>query len=206
MASVAVTATTLERIRGVASDRERLSDAALLTATSGDPESFAAFYRRYERAVLAYVRRRVRDAEAAADLTAEIFAHVLAHAAAFDEERAGGSSAAPWLFTIAHNTVLTSLRRGRVADAARRHLRMTTPLTLHDEALDRIDELLSADGQVLKMLDELPESQRTAIRAHVLDDRRYGAIASELRCSQYVVRKRVSRGLSALRARLEEGS
>jgi RNA polymerase sigma-70 factor (ECF subfamily) len=37
----------------------------------------------------------------------------------------------------------------------------------------------------------------------VIDERSYADIAGELRCSEQVVRKRVSRGLAQLRARLE---
>ena len=48
----------------------------------------------------------------------------------------------------------------------------------------------------------LPEEQRRAIHARVVHDREYAEIAGELRCSEAVVRQRVSRGLRTLRARL----
>jgi RNA polymerase sigma-70 factor (ECF subfamily) len=48
---------------------------------------------------------------------------------------------------------------------------------------------------------ELPAGQREAVRAHVLEDRDYGDIAREEMTTEATVRKRVSRGLSALRAR-----
>src|ERR687894_328491 len=51
-----------------------MDDDALLTASRRDPEAFGAFYRRHERAVFAYFRRRVPTPELAADLTAETFA------------------------------------------------------------------------------------------------------------------------------------
>jgi RNA polymerase sigma-70 factor (ECF subfamily) len=43
------------------------------------------------------------------------------------------------------------------------------------------------------------------VLAHVVEDRDYAEIADHLRCSESVVRKRVSRGLAALRVRLQEG-
>ena len=52
-------------------------DDALLVAAADDPDAFAAFYRLHVRGVIAYFRRRVRDAELAADLTAETFAAAL---------------------------------------------------------------------------------------------------------------------------------
>jgi DNA-directed RNA polymerase specialized sigma24 family protein len=74
------------------------------------------------------VDARTRDPELTADLTAEVFAVVLEHAAQFDPGRAAGEHAAPWLFASGRNTLLKSLRRGRVAADARRRLRMTDSL------------------------------------------------------------------------------
>ena len=49
----------------------------------------------------------------------------------------------------------------------------------------------------------LPPAQRDAVRERVLDERDYEEIAERLECSSQVVRKRVSRGLAALRAHVE---
>ena len=53
-------------------------------------------------------------------------------------------------------------------------------------------------------MDDLPGDQREAVRARVVDERDYPDIAKDLRCSEAVVRKRVSRGWGTLRARMEE--
>jgi DNA-directed RNA polymerase specialized sigma24 family protein len=52
------------------------------------------------------------------------------------------------------------------------------------------------------MVDDLPEDQRDAIRAHVLEDQGYAEIASSRQLSEATVRKRVSRGLRVLRDRV----
>jgi DNA-directed RNA polymerase specialized sigma24 family protein len=57
------------------------------------------------------------------------------------------------------------------------------------------------DEVALQLVSELPTEQRDAVRAHVLEDRDYGEIAREQMTSEATVRKRVSRGLSALRGR-----
>jgi RNA polymerase sigma-70 factor (ECF subfamily) len=51
-------------------------------------------------------------------------------------------------------------------------------------------------------LELLAEDQRTAIRAHIVEERPYAEIAARERVSEAVVRKRVSRGLAAVRARM----
>jgi RNA polymerase sigma-70 factor, ECF subfamily len=162
------------------------------------PHAFEDFYERNERAVLAYFVRRTGRAELAADLTAETFARALAGRDRFDP--ADGPERG-WLFGIASHLLADSLRAGQVENSVRRRLGME-PMTLDDDALARIDELTG--DEVLAALEELPRDQRDAIQAHVLDERDYQELAAELQCSQSVVRQRVSRGLRALRSRLEE--
>ena len=142
--------------------------------------------------------RRTGVPEVAADLTAEVFASALGAAARY---RAEGPTAAVWLFTIARNTLSKSVRRGQVEASARRRLGGAS-IELHEDSLTR---LVTADGErwVEELLDRLPPDQREAIRARVLDERDYQDIADELRTSELVIRKRVSRGLAMLRDRLE---
>jgi RNA polymerase sigma-70 factor (ECF subfamily) len=68
----------------------------------------------------------------------------------------------------------------------------------------RIERISALDRTALELVDELPGDQRMAVRARVIDERDYPDIAKDLRCSEAVVRKRVSRGLGTVRARMEE--
>jgi RNA polymerase sigma-70 factor (ECF subfamily) len=75
------------------------------------------------------------------------------------------------------------------------------PLVIDDEGIERIEAL--AGEHALEALESLPADQRDAVRARIVDDRGYQEIAIEVRCSPSVVRKRVSRGVRAMRAKLE---
>jgi len=172
-------------------------DDELLTSTRAEPAAFGAFYRRHEDRVLGYFLARVGDPEVAADLTAETFAAALASAHRFRPRKEPASA---WLFGVARNNLAMSRRRGRVEARARRRLGMA-PLVLTDDAVERIAAL---DHTALTLVDELPDDQQDALRARVIDERDYADIARDLRCSEAVVRKRVSRGLEILRARLED--
>jgi RNA polymerase sigma-70 factor, ECF subfamily len=196
---MAVTATTLAQRTDV---RPTDDDELLLAAARGDEGAFATFYRRWLPVVVGYHLRRTRDRETAFDLTAETFAAVVAGCQRFDPRR---GPAAGWLFGIAENKLLSSLRRARVEAAARRGLGFE-PVALTDDDLDRVDKLASQADEVLLgvLLAELPPDQQAAIRARVLEEREYPAIAAELRCSEAVVRQRVHRGLTRLRQRLQE--
>lgn len=173
------------------------SDEALLVRTPGDADAFAEFYRRWERPVAAFFMRAVGSGEVAADLTAEAFAEALRSAGRFDPAR---GEAAAWLFGIARHLLARSRERGRVENEARIRLGLP-PLALDDELIARI-EAAGGDERALTLLGRLPGDQQRALKARVLDERGYDEIAAELQCSESVVRKRVSRGLAALRTRL----
>jgi RNA polymerase sigma-70 factor (ECF subfamily) len=172
-------------------------DETLLAQARSEPSAFGAFYRRHEDRVLSYFLARVGDPEVAADLTAETFAAALASAHRFRPRK---EPAAAWLFGIAGNTLAMSRRRGRVEARARERLGMA-PLELSDEAIERIAEL---DHVALALVKDLPADQQEAVRARVIDERDYADIAKDMRCSEAVVRKRVSRGLRSMRTHLEE--
>jgi RNA polymerase sigma factor (sigma-70 family) len=177
------------------------SDAEILAATSRDPEAFALFYRRYERLLLMYMLRRTGDPEVAADLTAEVFAAALRSAGRY---RPHTPTATAWLLTIAQRTLSSSWRKGRVEARARNRVGIRDTVVLSDDDLERIEALCSLDGRSLALLDELPVDQRDAVRAHVLNERSYREIAGELRTSELVIRKRVSRGLANIKSQLKE--
>ena len=78
-------------------------------------------------------------------------------------------------------------------------------MQLADDELARAEELIDARrlaGSASALVADLPPEQREAVLARVVDERSYAAIATELRCSEALVRQRVSRGLAALRRRL----
>ena len=178
------------------------TDEALLAqrAPGQAGESFAAFYRRHERLVLAFHVRRVRDPEVAADLTAETFARALASRSRFRPQ--GPGSAAAWLFGIASNVLAMSARRRAVEHRKCEKLRLDRP-DLDDAGLQAIVET-GHDSAVLAALQALPSMQREAVRAYVLDEQPYDEIAATLGVDAATVRKRVSRGLAALRRDAKE--
>jgi RNA polymerase sigma-70 factor, ECF subfamily len=162
-----------------------------------DALSFELFYGRYFNRVLAFFSCRTRDAELAADLTAETFAAALA---ARRRYRPHAGTADSWLFGIAYHKLADSQRRGQADDRARRRLGIER-IELTDDDIARIDRIGEPDAMT-GLVGELPAEQRHAIRARVIDEREYDEIAQTLHVSEAVVRKRVSRGLATLRRRI----
>lgn len=183
-------------------DTERTDGELLAAVVAGDGSAFAEFYRRHLPGVVGFLLGETGDREVAADLAAEVFAAVFLVAGRFRPR--GGGPATPWVRGIAQNKLRESRRRGRVEDRARRRLAIE-PEVLDDHDLDRVEQLANrVGGGVLDLMDGLPNRQRIAVRARVLEGRSYAEIASELSCSELVVRQRVSRGLARLRDELTE--
>jgi RNA polymerase sigma-70 factor (ECF subfamily) len=176
-------------------DRQLLEEAR-----GGCGEMFEIVYRRHHAVVLAFLARRVQQPELAADLLAETFASLLALVR--DPQRAVPPIPVAWLLVTARNLLIDSHRRGTVDDRARRRLAMR-PLVLDDRDLERVEEISAETDLMRELALRLDPDQLQALRARVLDEREYAEIAAQLKCSESVVRKRVSRALGVLRSAME---
>jgi RNA polymerase sigma factor (sigma-70 family) len=174
------------------------TDAALMTASRTDPAAFYEIYRRYAERIHRYFQRRTGDREAAYDLTAETFAQAWLVRARFADLAEG--SAAPWLYGIARNTLLMSVRRGALERAAAQRLGLLDHLHRAEATSASPDEHW-ADGAD-ELLESLPPSQREAVRLRVLEDLDYAEVATRLGTTTSAARVRVHRALAALRIRL----
>lgn len=179
---------------------EPTEEELVIATAHGDGEAFGTLYGRYRGPVIGYFLRRVGDPELAFDLAAETFATVIVAASRF---KTGGPPVPAWLFGIAHNKLRESLRRGQVEDRARRRLAME-PIAIEDADLLEIEELARTEGEAMQLLQTLPAEIRDAVQARVVDERPYSEIASELQCSEALVRQRVHRGLRRIRHGLKE--
>ncbi len=167
----------------------------------GGASGFALLYERRYPLVRGYLRRRVgAHPDLVLDLVAETFARALERRGQFDPRR---GAAVTWLLGIARNLLVDAARHGRVTDASRHRLGMER-ITLADEQLEAIER--DAGSELERSLDKLPVEQREAIERRVLEEEPYGEIAASIGCSEQVVRKRVSRGLAAIRRNLREGA
>ena len=159
------------------------SDAALLAAARSDPGAFRELYDRYAEPILGFHLRRCRDEDAAHELTSETFAQAWLARTRFRDEC--GGSAGPWLYGIARNVLLVSVRRRALEARARERLGMqVAPATVspQDEWLD-------------DTVDDLPE----AVRLRVVEELSYDEVAATLGTTPGAARVRVHRGLAALR-------
>jgi DNA-directed RNA polymerase specialized sigma24 family protein len=98
---------------------ETRDDAQLLRAAGHDLDAFAELYDRYAERLLDYFTRRTASQDTALELCAETLSRAWVSSERFEDQHEG--TAAPWLYGIARNVLLMSIRRGAVerATAAR---------------------------------------------------------------------------------------
>jgi RNA polymerase sigma factor (sigma-70 family) len=166
------------------------SDERLIALTRrGNHHAFEALVARYQSRLLAFCRHMLSSREDAEDVLQEVFAAAFNAMLADDRE----INVRPWLYRIARNRSLNHLRRTQAVgmDSMDVHL-SEGGLTTADKVHRREDfRLLIADVQ------DLPETQRTALLLREIDALSYEQIAEAMETTvpsvkSLLVRARVS--------------
>ena len=161
-------------------------------AISGDGEAFGELYNIYLDRIYRYVFYQVRDKMTAEDITEEVFIKAWkALASCKGKERTFSS----WLYRIAHNQLIDSLRKRR------------SELPLQPEMTGVLFDRNQAEGALeqqeqLAALEHLPRNQKQVIILKFiegLDNREISRIMSK---SEGAIRVLQTRALTALRQRL----
>src|SRR5947199_1309336 len=186
------------------------SDEKLVALTrKGNQAAFEALVQRYESRLLAFCRHMLGSREDAEDVLQEVF--TASYNAMLADDRP--INARPWLYRIARNRCLTHLRRpvpvGQDSmDVFERDGGITTSDTVHKREEFR---------QIVADVQDLPETQRTALLLREIDALSYDQIAEAMETTvpsvkSLLVRARVSlaeaaeaRLLSCAEVRLELG-
>src|SRR3954465_1738293 len=166
------------------------SDERLIALTRrGHHGAFEALVQRYQPRLLAFCRHMLSSQEDAEDVLQEVF--TAAFNAILADDRA--INARPWLYRIARNRCLNHLRRPQHAgqdsmDVFERDGGATTADTVHTREEFR---------QIVADVQELPETQRTALLLREIDALSYDQIAEAMETTipsvkSLLVRARVS--------------
>ncbi len=193
-------------------DREALTeeDRDLVDrCKKGDEQAFEQLVRKYQQTVFNLVYHNIGYRADVEDIAQKVFSKIYFSLPKFDNKR----PFFPWLYRIAINQCYDELRRAR-----RRKVRSFTELSLEDA--DAIERLMSQgqtspapaaaeDAQEMhallyKMLDQLPEQQRSAIVLRDLEDVPYEKMAEIMSCSEQAARLKVFRARARLRDLMEK--
>ena len=181
----------------------------MLDVKGGDEQSFGLLLQRYRTPVVNFLFRMVRSREQAEDLAQEVFIRVYRAR----EEYVPTAKFTTWLFRIATNLALNSLRDHR---HQKLEMSIDAPLTADsDEGGERPFEVADkhptieqelVENERKKMIrraiEKLPEKQRAAVLLHKYQELDYAEIAKILSCSESALKSLLFRAYEMLRVEL----
>jgi RNA polymerase sigma factor (sigma-70 family) len=165
------------------------SDGRLVAlAADGHDRAFEAIVERYRRPLQRYLRRLLSEA-LAEDVLQATFVR------AWQALRAGTDvrDLRPWLYRIAHNQALNTLR---AAGSALPAVAAELPAVSLEAEVEQREELRAA----LHGIESLPDRQRAALVAIAVADRPHADVARELGMSDGALRQLLLRARTTLRA------
>ncbi len=179
----------------------------MLGVRAGDEASFELLLRRYRTPLVNFLYRMVRDSAQAEDLAQEVFLRVYRAR----KEYAPSAKFTTWLFRIATNLALNSIRDGRhrqmdvsidqtVDDGEQQQAR----IDVADKSPDVEYRLLERDraAMIRRAVDSLPDKQRVAVLLHKYQEMDYADIARTLGCSESALKSLLFRAYETLRVEL----
>ena len=173
---------------------DRLSERLLvLRCQAGDEEAFEDLVEGYNRRLLYYLRKMLREVDRAEDVLQEVWLAVLRGLPKLADP--GAFSA--WLYRIARDRACRELRE-------RRPFR---PLEEMDLAEETADDIRLEDAEYIHAaLDELAPEHREVLVLRFLEGMTYENIARVTGCPVGTVRSRIHYAKRALRCALERTS
>jgi RNA polymerase sigma-70 factor, ECF subfamily len=191
-------------------DYTELTDQQVVEfARRGRESAFKELIGRYERPVFSLIYRLVRDRERAEDLAQDTFIKVLNALDRYDPNYKFSS----WIFKIAHNTSLDSLRKKQVATlsiegsphaetADDREASTLTPVSTAETPEEYVENR-ELGGEIDRAMSRLRPEYRTAIVLCHVEGRPYDEIAEIMDVPLGTVKTYIHRGRNELKRELE---
>lgn len=174
----------------------RAYEDQLVERAKSDADAFGELYDHYFGQIYRFVHSRLRDQEAAEDVTSEVFLKALR---AIGRYKPSGHPFSAWLYQISVNAI---------AD----HYRARRPVSNLDDAIGVADPERPVDERVVQKseaarvwaaIDSLPEQQRTAMTLKLGEDLKLADIGAVMGKSEGAIKLLIHRGMIGLRSRLE---
>ena len=174
------------------------SDEALLAGfATGDPDTAAAFVRRFQGRVYGLALTIVRQPPIAEEVAQETFARVFRHAGNYDARKGRVST---WLLSIARNLAIDVTRMKRLDPVDPEVIAAEVSLTSHEPPADEMGMQPDEREQLRSAITELPDDQkralvlaaymgRTAREISDLDDVPLGTVKTRIRTAMLKLRE-----------------
>ena len=172
------------------------TDADLVVrAKAADQQALTTIYERYSPAIYRYIYYRVGDAEMAEDIRADVFLRMLEGMGRYEDR---GWPLSAWLYRIAHDRTIDTLRRRRT----RPQLPLETWSGTTDGPESAVDVQLDRE-ELYRTIDQLTEDQRDVIRMRFLQEMSVQEVANAMGRTEGAVKALQHRGIQALARQLQ---
>jgi RNA polymerase sigma-70 factor (ECF subfamily) len=168
-----------------------LTDAELvLRAKAADHQAISTIYERYAAAIYRYIYYRISDVDLAEDIRADVFLRMLEGLDRYEDR---GWPLSAWLYRIAHDRTIDTLRRHR----ARSLLPLESWNGTSDGPEIMIDLQLDRE-ELLHTINQLTDDQRQVIQMRFLQEMSLQEVAHALGRTEGAVKALQHRGIQAL--------
>ena len=164
-------------------------------AQSRDRKAFERLFAHFAPRMKAYFKRSGFSAELAEDLAQDVLMAIWHKAAQYDPSRADASA---WVFGIARNLKIDTMRRRRVATPRQDAGDLSDPPALADMIL----ATKQSAEHLRRALRDLPPEQSEVVALAFFDERSHGEIEATLGVPLGTVKSRLRLAMTKLRANL----
>lgn len=170
---------------------ERSEAQVIQACRAGDKSAYAWLVRKYSRGVFAVCMGILGNVDDAEDMTQDALVRGFTRIGLLRD----GDQFKTWIFRIARNLCIDSLRRRRIGRAA---------LQKHHQEAERLDGPAEDYTFLERAIERLPEKYRLPLMLYYFGDKSTEAVAQTLGISPAGVCSRLSRARQRLRTILEE--
>lgn len=164
-----------------------MSDEELMKRyQNGDESAFNALYNKYSPMVYGYIRKRLRPNEAE-DFYQKVWRHLHEKRSLYHDQPFGA-----WFFVLIRHLLIDEYRSLGRRSEKEFQTELIEKIYASTERTDVTDEL-----------NQLPEDVKLLVEKYYLDGVSYEELEQETGLSQTNLRQRISRGLRALRKKIE---
>jgi len=191
---------------------DRAAEKQLVEKSRKDPEAFAELFEEYYPKILRYNLHRTANAEAARDITSEVFFKALKNLWQF---RWIGASFSSWLYKIASNEVNQYFRSRKYEPVSLEQAIEENKMPELASQNDLEKEIAAAQAELDKNRDyaaikgtllALPEKYQEVLALRFLEQKKITEICEILGKKEGTIKSLLSRGIDLLKARVEKGS
>lgn len=174
----------------------RAYEDQLVERAKGDADAFGELYDHYFGQIYRFVYSRLRDQDAAEDVTSEVFFKALR---AIGKYKPSGHPFSSWLYQISVNAIADHYRAKRPVSSLDDAIGIADPERPVDERVAQKEEA----ARVWAAIDSLPDQQRTAMTLKLGEDLKLADIGIVMGKSEGAIKLLIHRGMIGLRTRLD---